>query len=58
MEFIEQWFGISPDGGSGATELLYVAVLIFGVYLAPRIGPRVWRNLRRRVKMGQRGDRA
>jgi len=27
MDFIEQWFGVSPDGGSGATELLYIIVL-------------------------------
>lgn len=23
MHFIEQWFGLSPDGGTGVTELLY-----------------------------------
>jgi hypothetical protein len=28
MDFIEQWFGVSPDGGSGATELLYAAVAV------------------------------
>jgi len=27
MDFIEQWFGISPDGGSGALEAVYVGVL-------------------------------
>ena len=50
MDFFEQWFGIHPDGGSGATELLYfiaVAALIFAVYLAPRIPLRVWRIPRR-----------
>ena len=26
MDFIEQWFGISPDGGSGATEMIFVIV--------------------------------
>jgi hypothetical protein len=24
MDFIERWFGISPDGGNGSTEALYV----------------------------------
>jgi hypothetical protein len=36
MDWIERWFGLSPDGGDGSTETLYVvalfaaAVLIFG----------------------------
>jgi hypothetical protein len=28
MDFIERWFGVSPDGGDGSTELMYVAVLV------------------------------
>jgi hypothetical protein len=28
MDFIEQLFGISPDGGSGATELMLLAAPI------------------------------
>jgi len=24
MDFIEQWFGVSPDGGDGSLEILYV----------------------------------
>jgi hypothetical protein len=28
MDFIEKWFGISPDGGDGSTELLYIIVLV------------------------------
>jgi hypothetical protein len=28
MDFIERWFGISPDGGDGSLELLYIAVTI------------------------------
>ncbi len=38
MDWIEHWFGISPDGGDGSTEVLYVAALlavgalIFGRY--------------------------
>ncbi len=29
MDFIEQWFGVSPDGGDGSVEAdLMVAVLV------------------------------
>jgi hypothetical protein len=37
MDWIERLFGISPDGGDGTTEMLYVvaaiavAALVFGV---------------------------
>jgi hypothetical protein len=24
MDFIERWFGFSPDGGDGSTELIYI----------------------------------
>jgi hypothetical protein len=36
MDFIERWFGISPDGGDGTLELLYVAVgvLIVAIVIA------------------------
>ena len=46
MDFIEQWFGISPDGGSGATELLFivVAVLVLLMFLARRRMSRVSRD--------------
>jgi hypothetical protein len=27
MHFIEDWFGISPDGGSGTLEVLYLVVI-------------------------------
>ncbi len=27
MDFIERWFGISPDGGNGSFELAFVLVL-------------------------------
>jgi len=26
MDFIEQWFGLSPDGGDGSTEALIIVV--------------------------------
>jgi hypothetical protein len=28
MDFFERWFGISPDGGDGSLEALYIAVLV------------------------------
>lgn len=33
MDFIERLFNISPDGGDGSTELLYIAALLFIVIL-------------------------
>jgi hypothetical protein len=48
MDWIERLFGISPDGGDGTTEMLYVvatiavAALVFGRLLHARRfrGPR------------------
>ena len=31
MDFIERWLHISPDGGSGLSEALIVAVIIISV---------------------------
>ena len=38
MDFIERWFGLSPDGGDGSTEVLYlgVAVVILAIFLGRR----------------------
>ena len=33
MDFIERWFGLSPDGGDGSTEFLYIVVLAVIVVL-------------------------
>ncbi len=33
MDFIEAWWGISPDGGSGATEVLFLMVPVTVVAL-------------------------
>jgi hypothetical protein len=41
MDFIERWFGLSPDGGDGSTELLYILVLL--TLLVVIVG---WRYLR------------
>jgi hypothetical protein len=48
MNFIERWFGFSPDGGDGSTELLYILVPA-SVMLALFVGRRhlakfVWRR--------------
>ena len=46
MDFIERYFHISPDGGSGATEVTYLAaVLLFAAALVFR--RRLLRLLRR-----------
>ena len=31
MDFIEQWFGVSPDGGNGATEVLILMVAALAI---------------------------
>lgn len=30
MDFIERWFHVSPDGGNGSLEALYIACLVLG----------------------------
>ena len=45
MDWIEQWFGISPDNGDGSLELLLVLVCVSVVSLfAISVNPR-WRRL-------------
>jgi hypothetical protein len=31
MDFIEQWFGVSPDGGDGSLELLWIAAIVIAL---------------------------
>jgi hypothetical protein len=31
MDFFEQWFGISPDGGDGSLEMLWIAAIVVAV---------------------------
>jgi hypothetical protein len=33
MDFFEKWFGVSPDGGSGFTEVTYVFLLALVIVL-------------------------
>jgi hypothetical protein len=40
MDFIEQWFGISPDGGDGSLELEWiigVAIVVAAIVFRRRI---------------------
>jgi hypothetical protein len=40
MDFIEQWFGISPDGGDGSLELEWIvaiAIVVAAVVFRRRI---------------------
>lgn len=48
MHFIEDWFGINPDGGSGALELLYFAVafLALVMFALRRRARRAWQRQR------------
>jgi uncharacterized membrane protein YuzA (DUF378 family) len=50
MDWIEKLFGVSPDGGSGTTELLFAVIPLAGLYLLLRI--------RRRGARGSFGRRA
>lgn len=43
MDWIEQLLGVSPDGGSGALEAVYLVVFAFAVGVLVR-----WRVMRRR----------
>lgn len=31
MDFIEQWFGVSPDGGDGSLEVLWIVAIVVAV---------------------------
>ena len=37
MDFIERIFGISPDGGSGALEVLLFLIPVAGLYFIYRV---------------------
>lgn len=47
MDWIEQWFGISPDGGDGSLErLLLGAAVVAAVVIMSTAVPRVRESLR------------
>ena len=35
MDFIEQWFGVSPDGGDGSLELLWIVLIVLALVAMP-----------------------
>jgi hypothetical protein len=43
MDFVERFFGISPDGGDGSTELIYfgalvvIAAIVLSRWIAKRV---------------------
>lgn len=44
MDFIERWLGISPDGGDGSLEALYLIaflVVVAAVFFRARIRARI-----------------
>jgi hypothetical protein len=48
MDFIEQWFGISPDGGDGSLEALWIGAIVV-VVLAIAFRKRIIAGLARRI---------
>jgi len=38
VDFIERWFGVSPDGGDGTLELLYIGVSVLIVVASAHRG--------------------
>jgi hypothetical protein len=52
MDFIERWFGVSPDGGDGSLELLWIIGVV--VVIAALIFRRPIANWLSSRKSGQR----
>ena len=46
MDFIERWFGVSPDGGSGSLEITVVIVALL-VLSAPLLVRKIRSTARR-----------
>ncbi len=56
MDFIEAWFGVSPDGGSGSTEALWIAALaVVVVALVARRPLIAWLSARMSKRSSDRG---
>ena len=52
MDFIEKWFGLSPDGGDGSLETLYLLVLVIvigAIMFRARIHELIARHLSERA---------
>lgn len=52
MDFFERWFGVSPDGGDGSLEVLWIVVIV--VALAAVVFRRRIANWLSSWKAGQR----
>jgi len=48
MDFIERLFGVSPDGGNGATEVLWLVGFVAAALMATAFGARMLARRRRR----------
>jgi len=53
MDFIERWFGVSPDGGNGSFELM-LAILVLVVLAAPLLIGRLRSTARLKGKANER----
>jgi hypothetical protein len=56
MDFVERWLGISPDGGDGSLEALFIASLIVVAALVifrRRVAAAVGRVTRRTAGRGE-----
>jgi hypothetical protein len=54
MDFIEKWFGVSPDGGDGSLEIVYIIALavVISVFL---FRSRIRNLIRRRRERSREG---
>lgn len=51
MDFIERIFGLSPDGGDGSTEAMYIAVAL-AIVLLVVARPMLRRMVAKRISKG------
>ena len=56
MDFIERWFHVSPDGGDGSLEALFIVAIVAVIVLAV-FRRRVWSAVSSvAVRLSRRGD--
>ena len=54
MDWLEQWFGLNPDGGSGSIEASILAIVAaLGVVAATMLHPAGWRLVRRLLRLAR-----
>jgi hypothetical protein len=49
MDFVEELFGISPDGGSGATEFMVLVAIAAAIFVSVLAIRPAWRERIRRA---------